>query len=287
MQLMFAPLTLAVIIASDTAPTASVLPSDLAKWVVTSPPDSLADSRRSGLNKRLWAATSDTDHDWLVFLHDGRPSARLVSPGGIASQPLPFTIAPGTSREGLAGKRLSVRVEDGWIVAFNAGEWGAGVWWFSPDGGRRYRIASDCWINGYVSTDAGLLALEGISHGNTRGRIIRLVKGVGGRWEAETFIPLGEEPYAAAKDRDGSLVVVTHDRLLRVKPGKRRVENLVAQGFWGGLYPQSLFVAGDKVYIGMRHGVARFDLAAKIPSVAWLLPIAGFDRVTSRRKGFQ
>ena len=135
-----------------------------------------------------------------------------------------------------------------------------------------------------VPTDVGLLALEGISHGNTRGRIIRLSRDGDGRW-LKTFIPLGEEPHAAAM-ADGALIVVTNGRLLRVHLTTKRVDILISEGFWGGLYPNSLIVSQEVIFVGMRHGVARIERRGKRLPSDWLLPMPEFDRVTSFRKGF-
>ena len=67
------------------------------------------------------------------------------------------TFGPGSSAtEGLAGEWFSVKVSDGWIIGFNAGEFGAGLWWFSPDGKKREKISGD-QVVGFFVTDAGLL----------------------------------------------------------------------------------------------------------------------------------
>ena len=40
------------------------------------------------------------------------------------------------------GDRHVLGVADGWLVGFNAGEFGGGLWWFSFDGKRSKRISS-------------------------------------------------------------------------------------------------------------------------------------------------
>ena len=80
---------------------------------------------------------------------------------------MPFKVPQGSAKEGLAGEWFSVKISDGWIIGFNAGEFGAGLWWFSPDGKKREKISED-QVVGFFVTDAGLLALEGLAHGNTQ-----------------------------------------------------------------------------------------------------------------------
>jgi hypothetical protein len=258
-------------------------PNDLAQWVVTCPPERWDD--------RWWVAACDHEHEWFVFLRAGVPSARLASVKDPAPSPLPFAIEE-NFQEGLAGRRLNVKADDGWIVSFNRGEFGATLWWFSPDGTRRDKISSMEWINSFLFTDTGLLALEGISHGfGSNGRIIRLSPGVDGRWHSKTLVPLNEEPHVAVKDVDGSLIVATHNRLVRVHPASKKVEVLLRDVFWSGLYPNSMVLTPQgTVYLGMRHGVAKVEQRDRTYRVEWLLPIREFDRMiripeTVARKG--
>ena len=63
---------------------------------------------------------------------------------------------------------------------------------------------------------------------------------------------------------DGTLTVATDDRLLRVHLDTRKIDVLLANAFWGGLYP-NLIVVGPSgaVYLGMRHGVAEVERVDK------------------------
>ena len=242
-----------------------VFPSDLEKWIVLDPP---------GRNSGDWlVANNDFEHEWVVTLRDGRPRVHLRDRKAEAPAPLPFEIEPGSASEGLYGKRLSTKVSDGWIVSFNAGEFGAGVWWFSPDGKKRYKI-SEAWIGSFIETDSGLLALEGIAHGTeSKGRILRLARSTTGRWQSEDHVDLKHAPYVAVKGADGSLVVATTDRLLRVVPADRRVEVLLDDAFWKELYPNSIvLIPGGTFYLGMRHGVVKIEKKDMAYKVIWLLP---------------
>jgi hypothetical protein len=240
-------------------------PDDLEKWIAGAPPETGSDA--------WWVANHDTTHEWVVSLRDGRPRARLASRTVERTVPLPFEIERGAAADGLAGKRRSAKVADGFIVAFNAGEFGAGLWWFSPDGKKRYKIA-EAWVKDFFSTEVGLLALEGLAHGGeSRGRIIRLVQDQGGRWRSEDLIDLKHAPEVAVKRADGSLLVATTDRLLKVVPSDKTVEVLHKDAFWGGLYPSSLvFTPSDTIYLGMRHGVAKLEKKRGEYKLVWLLP---------------
>jgi hypothetical protein len=256
-------------------------PFDLSKWIKTKPPR-VGDDRWS-------AANYDTEHRWVVYLSGDRPSARLRAakraPGSPDPQrqeaypPMPFVIEQGSAKEGLAGERFSVQVSDGWIVGFNAGEWGGRLWWFSPDGSRRYMISED-QVVGFLKTDAGLLALEGLAHmGVSRGRLVKLSKGDDGGWRSEKFVDLGGAPAAAALGTDGTLTLATNDRLLRVHLESKQIDVLLKDAFWGGLYPESMIVAPTgAVYLGMRHGVVEVEKVGATYKANWLIPSPEFDR---------
>jgi hypothetical protein len=222
----------AAMIIPTVAPDGPVaFPYDLEKWIAVAPPEPGSDA---------WLAANHDSNTWFVSLRDGHPYAQrrgeLRDDPGDRSGPLPFEIKEGSALEGLAGNRLSTKVADGWIVAFNAGEFGAGVWWFSPDGKTRYKIA-EAWVVDFLSTKVGLLALEGIAHGGqSDGRIIRLVRDRGGRWRSEDLIDLKHAPQVGVMRDDGSLLIATTRRLLRVVPSDKTVEVLHKDAFWGGLY---------------------------------------------------
>jgi hypothetical protein len=240
-------------------------PDDLEKWIAVDPPENGSDG---------WlVATNDVEHLWRVTLRDRRPRAELCSGSVQSPAPLPFEINPGSAREGLSGRRFSANVADGWIVAFNAGEFGAGLWWFSPDGKKRQKIA-EAWVSGFIATEAGSLALEGLAHGlESRGRIIRLVPDPRNGWRSEELVDLKHAPEAAVKTVDGSLLVATTDRLLRVFPTDKKVEVLLKDAFWRGLYPNSIVVTPDgTTYLGMRHGVSKIEKKGEAYKSIWLLP---------------
>ena len=256
-------------------------PSELSKWAKVQLPK-VGDGR-------WFNANQDIKHEWIVYLSGDRPSARLRSvkreqgspyPERQESYPpMPFVVPTGHMKDGLAGEWSSVQVSDGWLIGYNAGEWGSWLWWFSPDGKRRYRISED-QIVGFFKTEDGLFAMEGIAHGSlSRGRLVRMDKGKDGRWRSKKFVDLGGAPEVAAMGVDGSLTVATHDRLLRVDLATKRVDVMLRDVFWGGLYPKSMILTpSGAVYLGMRHGVAEIKKLGTGYEPKWLLPNAEFDR---------
>lgn len=73
---------------------------------------------------------------WSMSVKDGVPHAARI---GLREHvdPLPFRVARGRDRD---GDRWVVAVPDGWIVGFDQGEFGGGLWWFNRNGTGSHRI---------------------------------------------------------------------------------------------------------------------------------------------------
>src|SRR5580692_1423485 len=215
-----------------------------------------------------WHRANGSSDEWVVSLRNGRPSVRALKRNfsrgsavwGEDRDKLPFAVKGGSAEEGLAGHMHVAKVADGWIVGFNRGEFGASLWWFSAAGESRYRISNE-QVRGFIQTDHDLFALEGLAHGPLdRGQVLRIIRGSNGKWSSERVVNLGSAPGAGTRDKDGSLIIVTNKRLVRVRVGKP-VETLLDNVFWDGLYPNSIVVdSSGTVYIGMRKGVAKATL---------------------------
>ncbi len=219
-------------------------PEDSSKWVEMSVDQ----------NADYWQRANWSSDEWVVYLREGRPSVRTQKRSEDDRGKLPFAVAKGFRNVQVA------KVADGWIVASNYGEFGAELWWFSPEGKSRYQISRE-HVRGFLQNDRELFALEGLAHkGIDRGQVLRIVRGSNGKWRSERVVDLGSEPGAATRDKDGSLIIVTNTRLVRVRVGKP-VETLLDDMFWDGLYPNSIVVdSSGTVYIGMRKGVAKATL---------------------------
>lgn len=247
-------------------------PSDPRRWYATSLPAEGSD--------RWYQAQWDEEHEWVVFVGEGGPRVRLRGvPAPFGPAPLPFKIERGTHSDGLAGRRLAEKVDDGWIVAFNGGEFGAGLWWFSPDGKKRHKISDDHVVD-LFPTGSGLLALEGLAHGTMSiGKVARLSRGEGGRWKSEFLVNLRHAPEVATKAADGSLVVATAARLLRVFPDTKKIEVIIGQESWGNLYPNSIATTpSGSIFVGMRHGITRVEKEGGLYRISWLMPSREFAK---------
>ena len=51
----------------------------------------------------------------------------------------------------------------GWVLAYDGGEWGGGLWLTNDDGSLTKRIVSDN-VRAVVPIDGGILVLSGLAH---------------------------------------------------------------------------------------------------------------------------
>jgi hypothetical protein len=168
-------------------------------------------------------------------------------------------------------------VDDGWLVGFNEGEFGAALYWFSGDGRRSYKI-SEHQVVDFVRLSDGVYAIEGLAHLTlSRGSMIRITKPrADDRWAAAEVTKFPGKPYTVSVRRDETMLITLDGSLIAIGRD-RKVETLLADFPAGGLYPSSSVLSRDerKLYVGMRQFVAEFELETEtlrllIPSEAFL-----------------
>lgn len=223
-----------------------------------------------GVKEAAWYAANYSNHEWEVYLDDGIICAREYNPKKEIIGEKPQFKIPDSKQA--RGRKYTLHATDGWLIGYNAGEWGGSLWRFSEDGAKKYKISDD-QINGFLQTSHGIYGLEGLAHlGISKGGIVKIIKNKKtNRWGSELFAKLHEAPDAVALDKDGSMIVVTTSGLVRVS-SVGKVEILVKDTDWWGFYPNSIVLdSSGTAYIGMRQGVAKISLTPPSPT-EWLIP---------------
>lgn len=247
-------------------------PRLLSEWAASAPPPN---------NSPEAGQANGSSANWFVFMRQGQPSVTLhVVRTGMDdfrfrnTRALPFKIKP--SRD-FSGVKLAARVDDGWVVGFNRGEWGGSLWWFSADGSKHYKISDD-EVDQLLRTDIGVIGLKTLlyilpEHPDPKtGEVLRLVKSTQGIWQAVNYTYLSGAPEVAMQDTDGSLVIVTSHELLRVDRQKH-MEALLTDGFWGKLQLSVTSIvraASGDYFVGMRGGVTHIRRSGGGYRVDWL-----------------
>ena len=221
------------------------------------------------------ASTFSKSYEWRIFVEHDQVCAQLASEPGRDEKERPkfqaetqdFSTGPETAFQ---------RVEDGWLVGFNQGEFGAALYWFNPDGKQNYKISNHQVVD-FFSGLHGVHAIEGLDHmGYSSGSVVRIDRADGERWQASTVVKLPGVPCTISTRRDGAMFITSPNSVVAVS-GDRKVTTLLQDPWW--YRPTSSVLSPDerKLFIGMEYFVAEFDIPTKklrllVPSDIFLQP---------------
>ena len=217
----------------------------------------------------LYKYNSDPN-DWYVFLDSNKIFVEKAR-DHYAKQKMPFVITPEIGEEKiLKARRYSViEVDDGYLIAFFRGEFGGLLYWISKDKKTKYKVANSL-IAQFIMLSGKLYAIEGLSHGlSYSGSIVALEK-ENNKWVVNEYLKLPSAPTAVQVDSKNNFIVVTSASLLSIDQNKV-ITSLIPKGIWDiYLYPSSMVIQNDVIFIGMRKGIFKYNLLTK--EEEWLLP---------------
>lgn len=194
--------------------------------------------------------------------------------------PLPPEITSRNVAAGNKGDRHVLRVDDGWLVGLNVGEFGGALWWFSSDGKSGKNLGGEP-IVGLAQSSRGVLALSGLAHmGSDVGRVLLVTGGEGGDRRVEALADLGSAPRVFASESQDSLLVLTRRGLVRVR-ASGAVEELLPTNY-SLLFPNSMTLSpSGVVHVGMRHFITRLTPSGSGYKEEWFVP-AGCAKFETR-----
>jgi hypothetical protein len=194
----------------------------------------------------------------------------------IPSLPPRLKLEPGmpgrTMNAGLSG---AVHFASGWLLAYDAGEFGGGLWLTNEDGSDTKRILTDN-VRAIVPLDGGgVLVLSGLAHMSLDfGNVFIFSNPDGMNIPLQYAAHLDGAPSAFTKLADGSVLFVTTQSLnaISTKPSKPAELNYFPK--WRKmLYPNSIVALNDgTIFIGMRMFVLRLTPIPAGYNEDWLLP---------------
>lgn len=206
-------------------------------------------------------------NEWVVRRVNGKVLARLDGDRDPEPSERPRFGTTVVLEQSTAPASLFAKVDDGWIAAYDVGEFGAAVYWYNETGKKRRKL-SDHQIHQFIREEARLFAVEGWAMG-LEGSMVELRK-EGGRWVCEEFLPLPGSGRAAARIGPGDYLIVADNILLRANLEKE-LNILTVGGYWD--YPNSVALSDDgSVYVGMRQLVARCKLGMTVQDSEYLVP---------------
>ncbi len=219
---------------------------------------------------RLLAGCSP--HDWDIKVAGKKVCAELT-----CSEKSPTSLPKFDARiridtqSHLVKPTSTYKLDKGWIIAYNRGEFGAAVYWFNEDGKKKQYI-TNLHINGFQKEGDRIIAVSGLAHMmSNRGSLVEFIRDPKSKkWSVKELIKLSESAELIAKVKPGDYVIATTTKLLRVNL-KKEVTTLVSTR---GIdpYPNSMLIDKNTVYIGMSQFVARYKLTPKNQQIDWLIP---------------
>jgi hypothetical protein len=267
----------ALLLSAQPALPTVIYSPDPAKWYV------VPSAKYS--HKELFNKAHDSDKQWFIF-PDAKNGRVIATPHReLIPQPRPdFSLAAKETDVHLGWYRCVTKVDDGWLVGYNSGEFGGAVCWFSEDGKKRDEVYRVCNPNQFIHTKEGLFVVEGLAHlGSNFGSVVRLSKS-DGKWTGKLFARLPAEGCAVTDPGDGTLLVAIRPKLTRTETSPVLVR-VTKDGEVGKLlevadsFPEPTSVAiapSGIIYIGTQQFVIAFDPKAKQPGYKLLIPRAGF-----------
>jgi hypothetical protein len=231
---------------------------------------------------QLGCANRNSDRPWWrVALVDG--AVRIKEDNGPdADAGVPFPTDVGK------GRRTALRIPGGWLVGFDAGEFGGNLWWFGEDGSHHRELRANghaVSVRALVKLRAGILVavsdgndaiVEGAPH-PPHGRILLLQP------ETLQMAPLALVPHsvnAMIREMDDTVLASTLEQIVRVH-GDGTVDHLGHVGPKDELTLSTLVLDEQGIlWMAAEHHVVRARPGrAALLDIEWLSPddCASFD----------
>jgi hypothetical protein len=170
----------------------------------------------------------------------------------------------------MIGRRSIQPTSSGWLIGFDAGEFGGGLWWFSRDGSRTVKLLSDN-VHAIYQTSAGILILVGLNHMTLNyGQVYRFMD-TPLKAATVSVAKLDGSPEASAREEDGNILIATTHRVSRLSADGQITEIYRASEHL--TYPTSVAIdANGIIYVAMRFFVLRLIPRTDAYVAEWLMP---------------
>jgi hypothetical protein len=205
-------------------------------------------------------------HEWSVERSNGinvYDSAVDKRPGVVLPSGLVRT-------KEMIGKPTAQKVDDGWLVGFDAGEFGGGLWWADQSGQHTKKLTGE-HVVAFVPRGDAVLVFTGLAHLFTdKGNIYSFTaKEPGG---LALIANLGSAPSAATIEDARTVLVATHIGVLRLTTDNR-LEKLYENRAMELLYPNSIIEdAAGNIVVGMRFYALRLERNGAGYKSVWYIP---------------
>lgn len=174
-------------------------------------------------------------------------------------------------QQGMIGRQSIFKMPGGgWLLGFDAGEFGGGLW-SADSSGNTHKLSAEN-VHGLVDTPQGILVFVGLAHlFLDSGNVLIVPYTATSNAEVKILAKLDGAPEALTRiSSDTALVVTTHGITEITSLGSAKT---LLHADFSLLYPNSVVSTPDgTVYVGMRLFVVRFDPHAEHDAEQWFLP---------------
>jgi hypothetical protein len=168
----------------------------------------------------------------------------------------------------IIGNRFVKKTSDGFLVGLNKGEFGGGLYFIKTDGLDGYQMANFLNIRSIFEYNSRYFSIEGLAHlGAQRGQIIEIFK-EDDLWKYKSLTQLIEAPNLIA-DFNNEKLIVTSQYILRFGQDFKITEILKSPFYWGMLYPSSILIDRNDIYLAMRQGILKIKAFESLPEYEW------------------
>jgi hypothetical protein len=213
-----------------------------------------------------------SEDSWLVSESRGELVIRQMtanSSNASESNALPAFLRSGAGyTSGIIGVLSILKVDRGYLVGQDGGEWGGWLRWYSDDG-TQVRLILQQNTSAVVRLGARVIAVTS-SQGawESTGALQALVRDENNRWKVVNTLPLNGWARAVGVTQQNELLVATSNGVALFRNGKLRL----VQAKWDLLNPSSIVKISDKIYVGMQSRVVELrDTPAGVVE-RWLVP---------------
>jgi hypothetical protein len=225
-------------------------------------------------SETLRCANYSIRREWRVSVSNGTLEIAVIpfERGGAQSQVFKKQELPsGIQRvKGMVGLQSTLKLQNGWLLGFDGGEFGGGLWFASDDGTTQMLNSEN--VHGFVATPRGVLVLAGLAHmGLDSGKVFVVPYTVKSSPDVKLLLELDGAPEAFTKVSDDLMLVVTTRGVSRVSSSGG--SELLLRRDLGLLYPNSVAATPDGViYVGARLFVVRLSPHDGDYLEQWMLP---------------
>lgn len=166
----------------------------------------------------------------------------------------------------IKGKKFYKKISSGYLMGVNNGEFGGGLYYIDSTRGKLHQIEHGLRIQNIFEYQSKLFAIEGLYHG----QIIEIFK-ENKFWKYRSISGLIDVPKLLV-DYNNEKIILSNQYLLLLNKDLKITELLKAPFYWGALYPSSILIDGEVLYIAMRQGILKIMNFVTSPKYEWFTP---------------